>query len=960
MIVLMKCVAEAVMAKGVRGLAEMVPGGAYLYDVAHEALRRLRERRRADQLREEVLRAATATLEEVRQAAEQAVKEAAPNIPTEDRIALELYLTQVPGAVRQSLKRAEDPSGRSVPAAFALNTAADLLRQLPPRAAHFRPGDPLPGRPGWELVELLGTGGFGEVWLARNPALSALKGAVKFGLDPQARDRLLRHEGGLVNRVMEEGKHPNVVQLLDAHLAGESPWLMYEYVPGGDLTGLIHAWQNLPPDERVSRTVAALRTLAAAVGHFHRLRPPLVHRDLKPANILLAGVVRGEWSGVSEQPTSALTPHHSPLTTPQLKVADFGIGGVAAAASLAQEATRRSSAGVLVSQLLGSHTPLYASPQQQRGEPPDPRDDVHALGVIGFQMLTGKLDATLGADYAKTLRRLNVPDPLIELLGDCAAHDPENRPRDAAELAEKLANLPGPRDAAGSPVGRAVPDIAANTSGTARPPQADDGKTVVPCPRCGVPLKVARGEARPIRCGKCGHTFQPFPAPPAPPADSTTRPRPVARPVAAVRDPEPREPEPARGEKGRPRPRPEPPPRRGYPVLVLLGLIFLGLPALVIAGLYLARGGGGIATIFPSKPPHPLPERKLSFAGSGTRLYDLAFSPDGSRLIAADEEGTVRVWDPETGTEAPPIRTGVLRHRPAFGRDGTRLACLSSEDRVRLWDTTTGDWRALDGTIARPTAVGFSPDGWWVVAGGEAGAALAWDTRKADGKPVTLSSVGSDPAHPGGVESVTFDPMGRYLATLGKDGEAKLWVVERWAPRRTLTADTPLKALAFDPDRKRVLAGGADGSVRVWDTDTDADPQTWSTRHGPIARLVRSPREHHLVLIDVTGAASLRDANSLTEASETKLDQHTGRVNAGAFNPAGDLLATGGDDKAVLLWHMFFKKPRVRLLGHEAAVVAVGFSPDGRRLATGDAKGAVIVWSVPEIKPGLGEPDEVR
>jgi WD40 repeat protein len=320
----------------------------------------------------------------------------------------------------------------------------------------------------------------------------------------------------------------------------------------------------------------------------------------------------------------------------------------------------------------------------------------------------------------------------------------------------------------------------------------------------------------------------------------------------------------------------------------------------------------------------------------------------------------VRVWDPETGQEAPPIRTGVPRHRPAFGRDGNRLACLSSEDRVRLWDTATGDWRALDGTVARPTAVGFSPDGWWVVAGGEAGAVLAWDTRKADGKPVTLSS-GGEPAHRDGVESVTFDPKGRYLATLGKDGVAKLWEVERWAPRRTLTADTALKALAFDPDGKRVLAGGADGSVRAWDTDTDADPRKWRTNHGPIARLVRGPKDNHLVVIDTAGVATLRDANStMAGGGETKLDQHAGRVNAAAFNPAGDLLATGGDDKAVLLWHMFFKKPRARLLGHEAAVVAVGFGPDGKRLATGDAKGTVIVWSVPEIKPGLGEPDEVR
>ena len=82
-------------------------------------------------------------------------------------------------------------------------------------------------------------------------------------------------------------------------------------------------------------------------------------------------------------------------------------------------------------------TPLYASPQQQRGEKPDPRDDVHALGVIGYQMLVGRLDVAPGADYARTLRKLGVGDELIELIGDCAAHDPEHRPANGALILQK-------------------------------------------------------------------------------------------------------------------------------------------------------------------------------------------------------------------------------------------------------------------------------------------------------------------------------------------------------------------------------------------------------------------------------------------------------------------------------------------------------------------------------------------
>ena len=113
MYALFQCVAEAVMAKGVRGLAEMVPGGGYLFDVASEAHKRLRDRKRVDQIRSEVVAIAAAGIDEVRNVAEQVVREVAKNAAPAEKAALELYLTQIPGAVRASFRRADDPSGKS-------------------------------------------------------------------------------------------------------------------------------------------------------------------------------------------------------------------------------------------------------------------------------------------------------------------------------------------------------------------------------------------------------------------------------------------------------------------------------------------------------------------------------------------------------------------------------------------------------------------------------------------------------------------------------------------------------------------------------------------------------------------------------------------------------------------------------------------------------------------------------
>jgi len=89
----------------------------------------------------------------------------------------------------------------------------------------------------------------------------------------------------------------------------------------------------------------------------------------------------------------------------------------------------------------GAYTPLYASPQQMRGEPADPRDDVHALGVIWFQVLTGDLGAGPAADWRDELGGMRLPEGQLQLLAGCLASRPERRPADAAALTRQLDDL---------------------------------------------------------------------------------------------------------------------------------------------------------------------------------------------------------------------------------------------------------------------------------------------------------------------------------------------------------------------------------------------------------------------------------------------------------------------------------------------------------------------------------------
>src|SRR5262249_49132897 len=149
---------------------------------------------------------------------------------------------------------------------------------------------------------------------------------------------------------------------------------------------------------------------------------PVIHRDLKPANILVQRGREGRFD---------------------LRIADFGIGDISTRRALDQSHVATLANLSLPTLLRGAHTPMYPSPQQQRGRAPDVRDDVYALGVIWYQLLLQDVsrEAPAGLDWADELTALGVSEPLIRLLGECVSIKPEKRPGDAAVLGERLQRL---------------------------------------------------------------------------------------------------------------------------------------------------------------------------------------------------------------------------------------------------------------------------------------------------------------------------------------------------------------------------------------------------------------------------------------------------------------------------------------------------------------------------------------
>lgn len=417
---LVRSVGQGVLKASVKTLIRMVPGGDFSLDVAKHVMSDVKAQEKENEFKRQLQAVARASAQEVAAHVAVVVHEIAAEQTAEIQQALTAYLSELPTATRRMLQRRADPSGTTLPEALDLRTAEDFLPFLPKRPPRFRAGDRPKGIGDWELVERLGAGAFGEVWKARNPHRpNAAPVALKFCLNPTAAKQL-RNEVTVLDTVMAQGKHPGIVELLGTHFDADPPCLEYEYVEGYELSKLIQPLPGERPTTTPKDAALVVLQLCEIIGYAHRLSPAIVHRDLKPANILIQQSSNG---------------------SVRLRVADFGIGSLAASQAISEAAIGTSRQDVL----LGACTPLYASPQQMRGDVPDPRDDVHALGVIWYQLLTADITKGRpgGSGWYRRLVHKGVPAAQLDLIQTCIEDDPADRPTDLQEVAARLRAIMG-------------------------------------------------------------------------------------------------------------------------------------------------------------------------------------------------------------------------------------------------------------------------------------------------------------------------------------------------------------------------------------------------------------------------------------------------------------------------------------------------------------------------------------
>ena len=354
------------------------------------------------------------------------------NVPTLDASKMDLPTAISPLPPRPASQRPSSSSSSRPPS----SSAEYLLNE-----GRFLPGRLVASR--YRIIALLGKGGMGEVYRADDLTLGQAV-AMKFLPDEAGRDEAMlerfRNEVRMARRV----SHPNVCRVYDVGDVDGQIFFTMEYVDGEDLASLLRRIGRLPQD----KAVEIARQLCAGLAAAHA--KGVLHRDLKPANIMLDG--RG-----------------------QVVITDFGLAGVSD--SIRGPEVR-------------SGTPAYMAPEQLEGREVTMRSDIYGLGLVLYEVFTGKrafAEKPAGALHRHGDHTPSRPssvvkdlDPIVEkVILRCLESDPAARPANALAIA---AALPG-----GDPLAAAL------AAGETPSPQmvAAAGETTGLRPRVAVPCLVA-------------------------------------------------------------------------------------------------------------------------------------------------------------------------------------------------------------------------------------------------------------------------------------------------------------------------------------------------------------------------------------------------------------------------------------------------------------------------------------
>ncbi len=776
----------------------------------------------------------------------------------------------------------------------------------------------------YELLELIGEGGMGLVYLAEQKEPVRRKVALKIikpGMDSKqviARFEAERQALALLD-------HPNVAHVFDAGTteAGR-PYFVMEYVKGLSITRYCDD-NKLTIEQRLR----LFEQVCEAVHHAHQ--KGIIHRDLKPSNILVSV--------------------HGDRAVP--KIIDFGI-----AKAITSPLTDKTFV-TFQGQLLG--TPEYMSPEQVdlATQDIDTRSDIYSLGVVLYELLAGVLpfesDAFERAGLAEiqqTIREREPASPSIRLtsLGEKAKTIAASRGTQVVPLARRLHRelewIPLKamrkdrcrRYRSASEMGDDVHNYLAGKPLIAGPETAMYRMQKFVRKHAGSVATVAL-VAIAIVLGLVVSTVMYLRAEDARRKETSAR---IDAEQARKAEQEQRSLAEQKAEELR---------RTLY------------VNSIQLADAKYNEGNiGRVRELLESCPQdlrgwewdrisHILDQSIMSFVAHQGHVSSMDISPDGNRIVTGGgSERAVKIWDIATGKT---LITFSEAHEEyimcvAFSPNGKQIVSSDLSGQIKVWDVDDAEEEitSIEHGGYWSSSVTFSPDGKYIASAiYNAKVIKVWDA--ASGAEIIALS-----GHSGEVRCAVFSPDGKHIVSGDKDGTIMIWDTTSGNEVIRIKAhDHAVSSLSFDSDGKLLASGSMDKTIKIWDAITGAPKMTLRGHDGPVNTVAFSPDNRYLT--SSSWDCTVRIWEIATGETIKTLRGHEDFTTSAVFTPDGKQIVSGSWDRTVKVWDINANREFSTFIGHQSLIASIAFSPDGKRMVSRSEDGKVKVWDAASCAEGM-------